>query len=459
MLNLDKFKKKEEEKHREGKTSLREKESSEKLTQVDFKSPGAFHIEPEYRELIRKQTPDEARNFEKSIKEEGVREPILYWTHTLRDENGAARLVHTVVDGHHRCEAAVKLGLAYIPCKELKFNSHNDVRIWMLRNQLGRRNIGDAEKITIALQLTEFLGVEAKERKKKQVESFNKKETVQKETAKEIQPVEKSEDELELDQFKDTLNLDASGRINRAEEAAKIAGVSTKNVTKMKKVIEKGGEDIVKSVINGDLSIHKAWSDIRAVEKQEKEKAKGEAKPKKVNLTPKVIQSLLHNKELVNGIAKVGYAFRNPKEKFDNITLDQVKVNHINDFALRFFEEGKEVKQAKNIDVVQFIKLSESDLFPLIVGYQIVSTLDDLEYIDSLSTYTAYTHKMYIVVKDKLTKSAIKKIEKDKLKIGVISVSETQESNVEHESHYLALSMENEFHMLRESVLHSVSSL
>ncbi|OHX64732.1 ParB N-terminal domain-containing protein [Flammeovirga pacifica] len=460
MLNLDKFKKKEEEKHREGKTSLREKESSEKLTQVDFKSPGAFHIEPEYRELIRKQTEDEARNFEASIIEEGVREPILYWTHTLRDETGNARLVHTVVDGHHRCEAAIKLGLQYIPCKELKFNSHNDVRIWMLKNQLGRRNIGDAEKITIALQLTEFLGVEAKERKKKQVESFNNKTNTQAEKVQnEVLQEPKSEDELELEEFKQTLQLDTNGRINRAEEAAKIAGVSTKNVTKMKKIIEKGGEEIVKSVISGDTSIHKAWSDIRTLEKTEKDKSKGKSKPKKVNLTPKIIQSLVHNKELIDGIARVGFAFRNPNLEFNSIELNQVEANHINDFAIRFIEDKSEVKQAKNIDVVQFIKSAKEDIFPLIVGYQIVSTIDDLAYADTLETYTSFCHKFYIIVKDKLVDEAIQKVEKDQLKMGVVSVSETQEVKVVHESHYVELALENEYHMFREGLLHSTTQL
>ncbi|WP_281612863.1 ParB/Srx family N-terminal domain-containing protein [Flammeovirga sp. SubArs3] len=454
MLNLDKFKKKEEEKHKQGMTSLREKESSEKLTQVDYKSPGSFHIEPEYRELIRKQTADEAQNFEKSIKEEGVREPILYWTHTLRDDSGKARVVHTVVDGHHRCEAAIKLGLEYVPSKELKFNSHNDVRIWMLRNQLGRRNIGDAEKITIALQLTEFLGVEAKERKKRQVESFNKGQKKQTEAKAKVKEEvkEKSEDELELQAFKDTLNMDPSGRINRAEEAAKIAGVSTKNVTKMKKIIEKGGENIVRSVIDGDLSIHKAWTDIRASEKDEKGKSKVKAKPSKAALTPKVIQSLLQTSGVVKAIGKVGYAFRYQDEAFDAIQLNELSFKQHNDFNIRFVEDGKEVRQSKNIEAVQFVKLNSQDIFPLIIGYQYISTADDLKYISSLNELATFCHKFYVVVNVDLAKEAIAQVKSENMVVGVITIDKEHKVEVVHESHYIMIEEHKELQMMREGI-------
>ncbi|NME71517.1 ParB N-terminal domain-containing protein [Flammeovirga aprica] len=450
MLNLDKFKKKEEEKLKEGKTSLREKESQEKLTNVDYKSPGAFHIEPEYRELIRKQTEDEARNFEESIKAEGVREPILYWTHTLRDNTGA-RVVHTVVDGHHRCEAAIKLGLEYIPCKELKFSTHNDVRIWMLRNQLGRRNIGDAEKIRIALQLTEFLGIEAKERKKRQVQGFN----AAADKKVEAKPVEVSEEQNELDDLKKSLNIDPKGRINRAEEAAKIAGVSTKNVTKMKKVIEKGPADMLNAVMDGYLSIHKAWTELRAVELEEKKKRS--RKPKKVDkdLTPKQVQALLNNAVLVEKVSRVALAFRYPDTSFEEQNVNPSH-QHYNDFTIRFVENNAEVKQSKFADVVQVVKPNDSELSPLVVGYQIVSTFDDLQNLNSLIDLSASCHKFYIVVDDSLLEEAKRQVEKQKLKVGIITTNPSPQVEVALESHYIVLNEHQELQILREAFFRSL---
>lgn len=444
MLNLDKFKKKEEEKLKEGKTSLREKETQEKLTQVEYKSPGAFHIEPEYRELIRKQNEDEARNFEESIKAEGVREPILYWTHTLREKSGA-RVVYTVVDGHHRCEAAIKLGLDYIPCKELKFNTHNDVRIWMLRNQLGRRNIGDAEKIRIALQLTEFLGIEAKERKKKQVQGFN---TAADKKSSEI--VEVSEEQNDLDELRKSLNIDPKGRINRAEEAAKIAGVSTKNVTKMKKVIEKGPHELLSSVMNGLTSIHKAWTELRAIELDEKKNKARKSKNSEKELTPKQVQALINNIELVKQITKVGVAYRNPSLDFDQIDVDPA-FQHFNDFTVRFIENNKEVKQSKFIDSVQIIRINTNEITPLIVGYQIVSTFDDLQSLQNLIELSANCHKFYIVVDTNLLEEAKKQIDKQKLTVGIITSNNKPSIKVVHESHYNELSDFQELQVLRET--------
>lgn len=447
MLNLDKFKKKEEARLKEGKTTLREKESQEKLTQVDYKSPGAFHIEPEYRELIRKQTEDEARNFEESIKIEGVREPVLYWTHTLRDTTGA-RIVHTVVDGHHRCEAAIKLGLEFIPCKELKFNSHNDVRIWMLRNQLGRRNIGDAEKIRIALQLTEFLGIEAKERKKRQVQGFNEKKNV--EVIKEV-----SEEQNSLDDFKNTLNLDPSGKINRAEEAAKIAGVSTKNVTKMKKVIEKGPSDMLSLVMDGNLSIHKAWTELRSKELEEKKKAQQKKKKALKDLTPKQIQTFLQNDELVSNIGRVAMAFRYPDIDFNN---QEVAINykHYINFATRFVENNKEIKQCKFIDVVQVVKLNTSEVSPLIIGHQIVSTIDDLQNLKSLFELSSFCHKFYIVVDVDLKSEAMKQVKAQDLTVGVITITKDGIINIGLESHYTMVSEHNELQVLREGITQNI---
>ncbi|AZQ64911.1 hypothetical protein EI427_22045 [Flammeovirga pectinis] len=451
MLNLDKFKQKEEKRIKEGKTTLREKKSQEKLTQIDYKSPGAFHIEPEFRELIRKQNDDEAANFEVSIKEEGVREPILYWTHTLRDKSGA-RVVHTVVDGHHRCEAAIKLNLDFIPSKEMKFESYNDVRIWMLRNQLGRRNIGDAEKIRIALQLTEFLSIEAKERKKKQVEAFNKgaadkTTTTPKKAEKEVVSVEQQD----INAFKSDLNIGASGKINRAEEAAKIAGVSTKNVTKMKKVIEKGSNDLLSSVMDGVTSIHKAWSDIRNKEKEDKSVISKSKKVVDKELTPRQIQLLLNNKESISTISRVALAFRHPDLEFDTLNLTGLRYTHFNDFSARYIEQNQQVRQSKNIDVVQLVKLNEKEYAPAIVGYQIFSTIADLENLHSLEELSRFCHKFYVVVHDKLQEDAVLQVQKQNLTIGVLSITADKTIKSIHESHYNMVEEHQELQIMRES--------
>lgn len=88
-----------------------------------------IQINEELKSLLDPLTEKERETLEASIKAEGQRDDIIVWK-----EGGM------VVDGHNRLEVIRKLGL--VPkVKEMSFPSIEAVKIWMMQNQLGRRNL------------------------------------------------------------------------------------------------------------------------------------------------------------------------------------------------------------------------------------------------------------------------------------------------------------------------------
>lgn len=89
-----------------------------------------IHVMPELRDLIEPPSEVELKELEISIKQEGgARDPIVIWK-----ETGA------IVDGHNRHRICTANELPF-KTMEMSFVDLEAVKEWMLRNQLGRRNL------------------------------------------------------------------------------------------------------------------------------------------------------------------------------------------------------------------------------------------------------------------------------------------------------------------------------
>lgn len=88
-----------------------------------------WKIIPELQELLRPMSNEERKELEQSISEEGIREPILIWKEQ-----------EAIIDGHNRYQIGTKIGKD-VPFIERSFPDINAVKKWMIRNQLGRRNL------------------------------------------------------------------------------------------------------------------------------------------------------------------------------------------------------------------------------------------------------------------------------------------------------------------------------
>jgi len=96
-------------------------------------------ILPEIKSRLFPLREEELRELERSILEEGIRDPLVVWRR-------GGQLI--LVDGHHRYEIAKKYGLKF-QIVERRFESLDEVLIWVDRNQLGRRNLTDEQRAVI----------------------------------------------------------------------------------------------------------------------------------------------------------------------------------------------------------------------------------------------------------------------------------------------------------------------
>jgi len=96
-----------------------------------MKSDIQYLIVNELRDFIIPLSDEELFLVENNILKEGCRDPLTIW------EN-KGKLV--IVDGHHRYKICQKHGLQF-KIKKLHFDNIDDVRSWMVDNQMGRRNL------------------------------------------------------------------------------------------------------------------------------------------------------------------------------------------------------------------------------------------------------------------------------------------------------------------------------
>lgn len=105
-------------------------------------------IDKEFQSLIPPLQQEEYDKLKDSIKNEGIRDPLITWKGIL-------------IDGHNRYFIANHLKVKY-KVQEKKFKDKNEVLLWMINNQLGRRNISSYDRGTLALKQKDILSDIAK---------------------------------------------------------------------------------------------------------------------------------------------------------------------------------------------------------------------------------------------------------------------------------------------------------
>ena len=98
-------------------------------------------IDPEIKALIPALKPDERAKLRESIQNEGCRDPLVLW----KDHD-------ILLDGHNRYEICQELGKPF-GSVEREFRDKDHAMLWILKNQLGRRNLSEIQfELAIARQ-------------------------------------------------------------------------------------------------------------------------------------------------------------------------------------------------------------------------------------------------------------------------------------------------------------------
>jgi len=106
-------------------------------------------INPDFKDLIPPLSPEEREQLEQNIvAARKCHDAITLWE-------------GTIIDGHNRYEICKKHGIEF-QIKEIQLPSKEAAMIWILENQLARRNLTDAMRIEVALLKEEILRQKAK---------------------------------------------------------------------------------------------------------------------------------------------------------------------------------------------------------------------------------------------------------------------------------------------------------
>lgn len=194
-------------------------------------------IDKEFRTLIPPLTAEEYNGLEASILAEGCRDALVLWGDIL-------------VDGHNRYEICTSHDVPFKTVQR-EFEDRNDVKLWMMKNQLARRNLQPIQRIDIVRKCKDAVKAKAKERQGTRTDIDNIVENF---------PQSKARDEL-----------------------GAMAGVSGKTFEHGEVVLNEAPVEVVEAVKSGDMSIDAAYQVTRMDEEQRRDVAesiKSGKKPK-----------------------------------------------------------------------------------------------------------------------------------------------------------------------------------
>ena len=101
-------------------------------------------VNEELKNYIDPLTPEEHEALERSILAEGCRDALVLWGDVL-------------VDGHNRYGICQKHGLPFQTVQNARFQSIEDVHLWMIDQHLGRRSVSDFLRGVLALRKKEIV--------------------------------------------------------------------------------------------------------------------------------------------------------------------------------------------------------------------------------------------------------------------------------------------------------------
>ena len=200
------------------------------MTYVNIKD---LVVDKEFKDLLPVLTPEESEKLETSILQYGMLDPIKIWQEPNTSE-------WIIIDGHNRYNILKKHDIEWHYWQDYKImtklETREDVKQWMLEQQLGRRNLSPEEKYDIVQRFKDFFQKKAKE------------------------------------------NQSSGGKgksnlieVNVQKEMAKATGVSVGSYYKLDYVKKHGSKEINQQLHDKKISIDKAYREIKNPKPKEKE--------------------------------------------------------------------------------------------------------------------------------------------------------------------------------------------
>ena len=191
-----------------------------------FTRPMNITVNEALKAYIDPLTPDEHAALERSILAEGCRDALVLWGDLL-------------VDGHNRYGICQKHSLPFQTVQNTRFQSMEDVHLWMIDQHLGRRSVSDFQRGVLALRKRAILA----ERRSQAIAA-----TASADTAAPVEPGHppKNGDAPEANPLKSRADI------------AKVARLSNSQVVQIEKIQKQAAPEVVAAVKSGVISINAA---------------------------------------------------------------------------------------------------------------------------------------------------------------------------------------------------------
>lgn len=188
-------------------------------------------VREDLKSYIEPLTPDEHDALERSLLAEGCRDALVLWGDVL-------------VDGHNRYGLCRKHGLPFNTVQNPRFQSIEDVHLWMIDQHLGRRSVSDYQRGVLALRKKEIVAA-----RESAAKAAKKDAHMRAEVLGQAEP---------LDPIGGEPAAAAEPPIKSREEVAKAARLSPTQVTMIEKIQKQAAPEVVAAVRAGTISLNAA---------------------------------------------------------------------------------------------------------------------------------------------------------------------------------------------------------
>lgn len=213
-------------------------------------------IDNEFKGLIPPLTDEEYKGLEESILKDGCRDALVLWGEIL-------------VDGHNRYEICTRHNIPFKTVQK-EFTSRDEVMLWMLQNQLARRNLNDFQRSEMVHKCEDAVKAKAKERQRTSTGGTSP------QLMEKFPEAEKS---------------------TSRDELGKMAGTSGKTYEHAVTVLEKAPEPVVQATRQNEISINSAYQVTKLEPEEQQEIAERiehiEQEPKETQTPKAIVQEVL----------------------------------------------------------------------------------------------------------------------------------------------------------------------
>ena len=185
-------------------------------------------IDKEFESLIPPLSPEEFQQLEENCLRDGIRDALIVWEQDGND---------ILIDGHNRFRIVGKHPTIQFNIKRMQFADRDEARLWIIRNQLGRRNIHDLDRAALLEEEEKIVASKANARMNAGIKA---------------DPKEKF----------------PKGKQTRDIMGAKM-GVSGKQYEKLKTINKKASPEVKQQIRDGKKSVNGAFNEIKEQERKQ----------------------------------------------------------------------------------------------------------------------------------------------------------------------------------------------